>query len=148
MSPFRIPFPQLVRDWQHSNPSKVNEDEKYFVLRDRQQLENLASCVKKCTLVKFPANLSTQSLIQIKLTMKSRGNPKDFSLICLPTKSDMKRNLKQIKSNNRDPVFVEPPLADPNEKERLQLRIQHKKLLKRLRAKRVREKRKKQVSCC
>ncbi|XP_037824147.1 ribonucleases P/MRP protein subunit POP1 [Lucilia sericata] len=145
VSPFRIPFQELVRDWRPPNAcdnNKVNKE--FFVLRERQKLQDLAECVKKCSLFKFPKTLSTQCLIQVKLIMKSRGNPKDFSVICLPTKKDLKRNLKQIKLNNREPVFVEPLLADPNEKERHQLRMQHKKLLKRLRAKRVREKRKKQ----
>ena len=57
----------------------------------------------------------------------------------------MKENLKLIKLNNHEPIYVEPLLADPNEKERQQLRVKHKKLLKRLRSQRVREKRKKQV---
>lgn len=144
VSPFRIPFQQLVRDW--NLPNMADDKKDFFVLRERQKLHDLAECVKKCSLFKFPTNLSTHSLIQIKFTMKSRGNPKDFSLLCLPSKKDLKRNLKQIKLNNQEPVYIEPLLVDPTENERHQLRIQHKKLLKRLRSKRVREKRKKQVS--
>ncbi|KAM7341942.1 POP1 ribonuclease P/MRP subunit [Cochliomyia hominivorax] len=146
VSPFRVPFSHLIRDW--SSPDQFNMDNngsiQFFVLRERQKLQDIADCVKKCSLSKFPKNLSTECLIQLKVIMKSRGNPKDFSILCLPTKKDLKRNLKQIKLNNNEPIYVEPLLADPNEKERHQLRIQHKKLLKRLRARRVREKRKKQ----
>ncbi|TMW43967.1 hypothetical protein DOY81_010949, partial [Sarcophaga bullata] len=115
---------------------------------ERQKLQDLAECVKRCNLLKFPLDLNSNCLIQIKLTMKCRGNPKDFALLCLPSRKDLKRNLKQIKFNNREPVYIEPLLKDPNEKERCNLRIQHKKLLKRLRAQRVREKRKKQETSC
>lgn len=146
VSPFRIPFAQLIRDWSPTSTSNDDKSQEFFVLRELQKLQDLAECVKKCNLFKFPKQLSSQCLIQLKIIMKSRGNPKDFSLICLPSKKDLKRNLKLIKLNNHQPIYMEPLLADPNEKERHQLRVQHKKLLKRLRARRVREKRKKQVS--
>ena len=148
VSPFRIPLQQLLRDWCPTSPdytSDENVSKDFFILRERQKLQDLAECVKRCNLLKFPLELNPNCLVQIKLTMKCRGNPKDFALLCLPSKKDLKRNLKQIKFNNREPVYIEPLLKDPNEKERCHLRLQHKKLLKRLRAQRVREKRKKQV---
>uniref|UniRef100_A0A1A9WK02 Uncharacterized protein n=1 Tax=Glossina brevipalpis TaxID=37001 RepID=A0A1A9WK02_9MUSC len=140
LSPFRVPFSQLVRDWK-SNTTNAND---FYVLRDRSKLKDIVECIKKSNPRIFPSTLTPECLIQLKLNVKRRGNPNNFSLICLPTKKDFKRNLKLIHLRNNDPVFTEPLLSDPNEKERKKLRVQHKKLLKRLRARRIREKRKKQ----
>uniref|UniRef100_A0A1I8P5Q2 Uncharacterized protein n=2 Tax=Stomoxys calcitrans TaxID=35570 RepID=A0A1I8P5Q2_STOCA len=147
VSPFRVPFKQLIRDWDtRVDPMQTVETKEtdFYILRDRTKLQAIADCVKKCTLHKFPQDLEPQCMIQIKLKLKSRGNPGDFSVICLPNKKDFKKNLKQIVQRNHDPIYVEPLLPDPNEKERKRLRLEHKKQLKRLRSRRVREKRKKQ----
>lgn len=73
--------------------------------------------------------------------MSTRGSPDNCSLICLPKPSDLKRNVRKIKSLDTEPVFTEPLRTDPFEKERKQLRSVHLKLLKRLRRRRVRAKR-------
>lgn len=141
LSPFRAPFSELVRDW-NSNTTNAND---FYVLRDRSKLKDVVECIKGLNPAKFPSTLKSECLIQLKLSVKRRGSPNNFSLICLPTRNDFKRNLKRIYLRSNDPVFTERLLSDPNEKERKKLRLQHKKLLKRLRARRIREKRKKQV---
>lgn len=75
--------------------------------------------------------------------MESRGNIKDFAIICLPTKKDLKLYNKKKISNNHNPIS-EPLTFDKNEKIRKEMRRDHIKLLKRLRRRRVRDKRKKQ----
>ncbi|XP_061402542.1 ribonucleases P/MRP protein subunit POP1 [Musca vetustissima] len=145
VSPFRAPFPQLLRDWNTSGSDSDDKKSGFFILRDRSKLQEISECVRKCNLYKFPKDLPTaQCLIQLKISLTSRGNPGDFSLICLPNRKDFKKKCKQIKHRNNEPIYVEPLLADTDEKERKRLRMQHKKLLKRLRGQRVREKRKKQ----
>ncbi|XP_018801055.1 PREDICTED: ribonucleases P/MRP protein subunit POP1 [Bactrocera latifrons] len=142
ISPFRAPFSELVRDWSSSASAQGNTSTQTFhILRDRALLQQLLLHIQgKCKT--FPTEIPENSLIQLHFRMKSRGNLEDYSLICLPTRGDFKRNLKQIKKSNHEPVFSEPLLPDLAERERKQLRHTHKKLLKRLRARRVREKRK------
>ncbi|XP_075167124.1 POP1 ribonuclease P/MRP subunit isoform X2 [Haematobia irritans] len=147
VSPFRVPFKQLIRDWDNESIALVSSESKtkhFYILRDRKKLQDIAECIKKCTLNKFPKDVAAPCMIQLKFILKSRGNPGDFSLVCLPNRKDFKKNFKRIMRRNHDPVYMEPLLPDPNEKERKHLRNEHKKQLKRLRAQRVREKRKKQ----
>lgn len=73
--------------------------------------------------------------------MATRGNVDNCSLICLPKPSDLKRNARQRKALDAEPVYTEPMRSDCNEKERKQLRTTHLLLLKRLRRRRVRAKR-------
>ncbi|KAL9914852.1 ribonucleases P/MRP protein subunit POP1-like [Glossina fuscipes fuscipes] len=141
LSLFRAPFSELVRDWK-SDTTNAND---FYVLRDRSKLTDIVECIKRSNPAKFPSSLKSECLIQLRLSVKRRGSPNNFSLICLPIRNNFKRNLKHISLRSNDPVFTEPLLSDPNEKERKKFRLQHKKLLKRLRARRIREKRKKQV---
>lgn len=145
VSPFRAPFSELLRDWNSSHAAQDNAlTQNFHILRDRALLQKILLHIQgKCKT--FPPEIPSNSLIQLQFCMKSRGNLEDYSLICLPTRDDFKRNLKQIKKSNHEPVFTEPLLPDLAERERKQLRQTHKKLLKRLRARRVREKRKLQV---
>ncbi|XP_017035289.1 ribonucleases P/MRP protein subunit POP1 [Drosophila kikkawai] len=133
-SPFSAPWKHLVRDWSSSSTTS------FYVLRHRQQLEMIDECLKRrrpC----LPASLPEEALIQIHLRLVARGNVKDNALICLPTAADHKQRWHQFKRNEAAPVHVEPALPDLNERERKELRQSHKIQLKRLRARRVREKR-------
>lgn len=67
-----------------------------------------------------------------------------FSIICLPTKSDLRNNVKNVRQFNNAPILSEPTAHDPHEHERKQMRTKHLMLLKRLRRRRVRVKRKEQ----
>lgn len=73
--------------------------------------------------------------------MSTRGSPDNCSIICLPKPSDLKRNVRKIKTLDTEPVYTEPLRNDEHEKERKQLRSVHLKLLKRLRRRRIRAKR-------
>lgn len=155
-SPFKAPFQKLIEEWRNlkKNASNVvtnindNDDDhdnnkSFYVLRERVSLEMLRNILKKNT-GNFP-NLTNECLIQVSIKMKTRGNPGDFALICLPKKNDIKLFYKKKFYKDNTPIYVEPIKKDENEEKRKKLRINHKIYLKRLRAKRVREKKKLQV---
>ncbi|KAH8414928.1 hypothetical protein KR215_011034 [Drosophila sulfurigaster] len=135
VSPFAAPWQQLVRDWREAS------DAAFYVLRDHRLLHSLKQCVLH-GLVDYPAEVPDDSLIQIRLQLHARGQLKANALICLPTPQDWQRQRRQLKRNDLAPVHLEPPLPDANERRRKETRLGHKRLLKRLRARRVREKRK------
>ncbi|XP_017054754.1 ribonucleases P/MRP protein subunit POP1 [Drosophila ficusphila] len=136
-SPFSAPWKHLVRDWRSSpTPASVPP---FYVLRHRQKLEEIAEAVQKRR--PLPEPLPEEALIQIQLRLTSRGRVSDNALICLPTAADYKQRWRQLKQNDQSPVHVEPPQPDLNEQPRKELRQSHKLKLKRLRARRVREKR-------
>ncbi|CAD7005671.1 ribonucleases P/MRP protein subunit POP1 [Ceratitis capitata] len=141
VSPFRAPFAELIRDWATDNTQITVETSNFNILRDRMLLQQLLLHIQGKNKI-FPKDIAENALIQLHFRMKSRGNLSDYSLICLPTRGDFKRNLKKIKKSNHEAIFTEPLLPDMAERERKNLRQTHKKLLKRLRARRVREKRK------
>lgn len=88
--------------------------------------------------------IAENCLIPVSLLMNDRGIANKFSIICLPKKSDLKRNANKLKQFDHSPVYVEPIGRDGNQEKRKHLRMTHLKLLKRLRRRRVRVKRKNQ----
>lgn len=90
------------------------------------------------------ANIDENCLIPVALTMNGRGNANKFSIICLPTKQDLRKNHTNRNEFVNTPVLAEPIAIDANEMARKRLRLNHLTLLKRLRRRRVRVKRKKQ----
>ena len=68
--------------------------------------------------------------------MCGRGKPSDGAIICIPSINDIDNILKN--SNFQGPI--EELHRDDNEEERRNLRIEHKKLLRSLRRKRIKEK--------
>lgn len=134
-SPFKPAFSQLVKEW--------SGNESFYILRDLQLLRQLEA---KTVLPKEILESHGNCLVQICLEMRSRGNPKDLAVICIPKKEDLRKHFKAMHSN--DPVYTEPLKSDPLEDERKTLKASHKKLLKRLRRQRVREKRRKQKTSC
>lgn len=137
VSPFLAPWKHLVRDWRHDSSSPTTDD--FFVLRDRALLQRLDDSLRRQH--PWPEQLPDNCLIQIQLRMQARGHLKDNALICLPTRADWKRRWRQLKHDDQAPVHSEPPQPDLNERLRNELRLNHKRQLKRLRARRVREKR-------
>lgn len=137
VSPFLAPWKHLVRDWRHDSSSPTTDD--FFVLRDRALLQRLDDSLRRQQ--PWPEQLFDNCLIQIQLRMQARGHLKDNALICLPTRADWKRRWRQLKHDDQAPVHSEPPQPDLNERLRNELRLNHKRQLKRLRARRVREKR-------
>lgn len=143
VSPFKCPWSQLIYDW--SSPSSTS----FFVLRDRIVLEKIRQILQKKSsqpqvLSISELNLPDSCLIPVHIIMNTRGNPEDFSIICLPKRLDFKQNSHNRQMHDNESVYTEPLKNDANEKMRKELRKNHLALLKRLRGRRVRIKRRKQ----
>ncbi|XP_017870465.1 PREDICTED: ribonucleases P/MRP protein subunit POP1 [Drosophila arizonae] len=136
VSPFKAPWQSLVRDW---NLSPATPAKSFYVMRNRALLQRLDGCVRHRE--PFPDCPTDNCLVQVALRLHTRGSLESNALICLPSSLDWKRHWRQLKQDNQEPVHTEPLLSDVNERLRKQLRLDHKRLLKRLRARRVREKR-------
>lgn len=138
-SPFKCLWSQLVKEWSNNNSNDVG----FYVLRDSVHLQMIQKSLESCSPINsidFPTNC----LIPINLAMDSRGTLENNSLICLPKPSDLKRDSRNKRNFDSGPVYEEPLKVDENENERKTLRLNHLKLLKRLRRRRVRVKRRKQ----
>uniref|UniRef100_A0A182MKV6 Uncharacterized protein n=1 Tax=Anopheles culicifacies TaxID=139723 RepID=A0A182MKV6_9DIPT len=135
-SPFRCPWTQLVQEWNNAHPST---DRPYFVLRDQEALAKLKLALDRKFNVQS-IGLPPDALVPVLLTLKTRGNPGDNAIICLPNRADFRTNKHNRLSAVHGPVYVEPVRKDPHGAERIVLRAQHLKTLKRLRKRRVREK--------
>lgn len=138
-SPFKCLWTQLVNEWNSNNTI----DDKFYVLREQLHLQNIQKSLDTCRQID-PIDLPTNCLIPVTLTMDTRGTLTNNSLICLPKPSDLKRDSRKKQNFDNEPVFEEPLKDDNNETERKTLRMNHLKLLKRLRRRRVRVKRRKQ----
>jgi ribonuclease P/MRP protein subunit POP1 len=136
-SPFICPFQQLVREW--------NGGDNFHVLRNLTTLRKFDDVLKGRQKIQ-DLNVPAAALIPIYTVMDTRGVPGDNGLICLPTKRDIKNCIAQKYLRNSGPVFVEPLIRDETEQERKSIRMDHKKLLKRLRNRRVRAKRRLQAT--
>uniref|UniRef100_A0A182UDJ4 Uncharacterized protein n=1 Tax=Anopheles melas TaxID=34690 RepID=A0A182UDJ4_9DIPT len=135
-SPFLCPWTQLVQEWNKASDGPLP----FFVLRDQEALAKLRLALER----KFNVHsigLPPAALIPVLLTLKTRGNPGDNALICLPLRTDFRTNRQNRLATVHGPVYVEPAHPDPHGKERTVLRAQHLKTLKRLRNRRVRQKR-------
>lgn len=138
-SPFTCPWPQLIREWcsiPHEN------DPKFYMLRDKCKLNEIEQFLTGRN--KILTNIDENCLIPITLTMNGRGNANKFSIICLPTKQDLRKYQTNRNEFINTPVLTESIATDANEKARKLLRSNHLTLLKRLRRQRVRVKRKQQ----
>ncbi|XP_050080207.1 ribonucleases P/MRP protein subunit POP1 [Anopheles maculipalpis] len=133
-SPFRCPWTQLVREWTPEGTERP-----YFVLRDQEALAKLKLALDR----KFNIHsigLPPDALVPVLLTLKTRGNPGDNAIICLPNRTDFRTNKQNRLASIYSPVYVEPLRKDPHGTERHVLRAQHLRTLKRLRNRRIREK--------
>lgn len=138
-SPFLCRWSQLIADWS-KQPSEIGSSD-FYVLREKQSLAQVQQILQRRVPFSALRLPHPNCLIPVHLKMSTRGNPDNCSLVCLPKASDLKRNQRNIKSLDTEPVYTEPLRTDPHEKERKQLRTVHLKLLKRLRRRRVRAKR-------
>jgi ribonuclease P/MRP protein subunit POP1 len=164
-SPFICSWDVLVNDWSQrtsENAAVLCKTEyqpssssiKFFVLREKKKLEclkavfsslNTKNIKNTCHNVpNFPdlANLFPSStsccLVPVTIYLCGKGRPADCATICLPTEMDVDNISKNL--HHQGPT--EEPHIDEHQAERKEMRTEHKKLLKRLRRKRVREKRK------
>jgi len=85
-------------------------------------------------------------MVPVSLKMDGRGSIGNYSIICLPKKSELRKMITKRKFHDASPIYEEPITTDSKEEERNQLRKKHLLLLKRLRNKRVRIKRQAQES--
>lgn len=133
-SPFCCPWKQLVSEWAGV------EDCNFYVLRELEVLSKIQLALNRKFNFKS-AQTPPSCLIPVYLTMKTRGNPGDNALICLPYRTDFQKNKQHKQGNNFSPIYTEPLCKDLQQKERHRLRRQHLQELKKLRNKRIRKKR-------
>lgn len=130
--------------WQQlidESRTETNNGE-FYVLRNQNKLNH----IKQLLAGKYnrPVDIDENALIPISFVINSRGIANNFSIICLPKKKDFQRNSKHIQRFDNRPAWSEPNGRDENETIRKALRQNHLKVLKRLRRRRVRDKRQKQ----
>lgn len=132
-TPFYHDWELLVGEWC----SKSNS---FFVLRDKRLLQQIKEYVQnfKSRRSSSPTySLPSNSLIPVTVTMLGKGQLAQFSHICVPSQSDVTQLV-------RDKHFTGPfeePHPDSLKQKRKMLRLVHTKDLKRLRRKRIKEKR-------
>ncbi|XP_012231195.2 ribonucleases P/MRP protein subunit POP1 [Linepithema humile] len=138
-SPFFCDWKNLTKDW--------SDVENFYVLRSREHLlllqAGITSPVKK-RYARLPAQVTKSDfqeldkykncLVHVKVSMVGKGSPKEFAIVCMPTRED----LEKFESNKKWSGPVEKRHADPNERSRKILRKSHLMLLKRLRRHRIR----------
>lgn len=132
VSPFLCPWKQLILEW--------GGGENFYVLRNRLKLDKLQRILKGKEYI--DPDLPHSALIPVNLIMNGRGVSTENGIICLPSKRDIKTFLLKKSLRDKGPVFFEPDGIDVDENTRKMMRINHKKLLKRLRNRRVRTKKK------
>lgn len=125
VSPFKCDWNLLVNDWMER---KVDG---FRVLRDIKLLQSINSFVTKNKIAEENINFKQNYIVPVRLKMKQKGCPRQFSVICLPKQADFKI----------EPV--EPKKEDPNQASRKRLRKEHKELLKTLRRRRKQAKKNK-----
>ncbi|PSN54054.1 hypothetical protein C0J52_03083 [Blattella germanica] len=149
-SPFACTWKILVNEWSNissDGESVVDHKEKnsrFFIMRDKKKLESMNIAVnnlkskksKSVASIELDKTISNSCLVHIAFHMHTKGNPSDFAIICLPQDED----INKISKDSSYPGPVEQLHIDEFQEERKQARVEHKKLLKRLRRKRVREK--------
>lgn len=114
----------------------------FYVLRNKHKLNHIEQLLAgKC---KRLVDIEENALIPISFAINGRGMANNFSVICLPKKKDFQRNSEHIQRFDNRPAWCEPIGRDEYETVRKALRQNHLKMLKRLRRRRVRDKRKKQ----
>lgn len=162
-SPFFCCWDALISEWSQKTSENVDvlcktenktHSSKFFVLRERKKLESLKAVVSilntqnikngSQNVPHFPdvidlfQSCKDRCLVPVTIYMCGRGSPTDCAMICLPSQTDADNISKDIRS----PGPTEELHNDEHQMERKELRTEHKKLLKRLRRKRVRERQK------
>lgn len=136
VSPFSCPWKQLISEW--------GGKDNFNVVRNRPKLDefqkvlNLKACLND-------VDVPESALIPVNMIMNGRGVTTENGIICLPSKRDIKTFLLKKSQRDKGPVHFEPDCKDDDENTRKMMRLNHKKLLKRLRNRRVRMKKKLQA---
>lgn len=124
-SPFKCPWNILLRDWSNTN---IND---YFVLRNRNMLKDIQNKIANKSALSAIENGSS-CLIPVYLKLTKKGILHKHAVICLPKPADL-TNIKTL---------FEPPHEDTNQKIRKIKRVEHKRLAKKLKKKRMKLKKK------
>lgn len=153
-SPFKCPWEQLIQEWCTESQSKksVNNQnsseisnlatvQRFFVLRNKNKLRDVEQFLAGRM---QSMDIDENCLIPISITLNGRGNIGKYSIVCLPNNKDLQTNIRNRKQFPKIPSLTEPIGIDHNETKRKLFRLNHLKMLKRLRRQRVRVKRKKQ----
>lgn len=157
-SPFRCRWSQLIDDWSPktanacqqitapASPAITPPSPTFYVLRNRTHLQTCRQALAGQTPLSALDDLphAARCLVPVHLRLQTRGNPDNYALLCLPLAADLRRQRRQLAELDAQPVHTEPMRPDAGEAERKRLRSAHQKLLKRLRARRVRAKRRDQ----
>lgn len=143
-SPFRCRWSQLVDDWSTTTPPTPSQ---FYVLRNRAQLQLCQQAIDRR--LPFAALVSQiphpdRCLIPLAVRQLSRGTLSAGALVCVPRAVDFRRQRQLHAALDAQPLYTEPMRSDAGEPERKRLRLAHLRLLKRLRARRVRTKRRRQ----
>lgn len=140
-TPFHCPWDILSNEWM-SNYKKV------IVLRNIKvlsYLQNLTSILKeKINVDKLKTEFSDfeHCLIPISLTISHKGILKSNSHVCLPTPDDLNKLETESYLGPLEKIH-----KDLNDFKRKVYRLEHKKLLRSLRRKRINEKKKRNTLC-
>ncbi|CAH4032842.1 ribonucleases P/MRP protein subunit POP1 [Pieris brassicae] len=126
LSPFRCPWMILLRDWSSC------ACDNFFILRETNIINELQNCLNRKTpiITSFPNENSC--LVAVYLQTEGKGLIKDHAIICMPNFGDFKSNK----------VLQEPQHEDKNSKIRKEKRLEHRKLLKKIRRAQIKLKKK------
>lgn len=136
-SPFRSVWDTLVEEWFFTEGSSLGPKPKFFVMRDPVALEKFKDSVLRKRIIP-PLNVPQNALIPVYLIFEVGGPFTRNSMICLPTGVDYK-SYRERPRGSALPKIVEPMHADKYKKERKETRRKHLQSLRKLRSRRVRE---------
>lgn len=98
--PFKCPWLEMINGWSE----KLQE--KYFIMRDRQVLNQLKLVLNgKCKVQSI--EWKDDALIGIRIESFGKGNPKRFAMLCIPDENDIEKILnlnlfeESIKSSSK-----------------------------------------------
>lgn len=126
-SPFNWNWHLLLTEWaEYPLPNQ-----QVTILRNSNILKTLQKLINgdKSEDSKLLKSISEYTLIPVRLTTLQRGLIKQLAVICLPLEEDSTNSPPEEKLKN-----------DPNERKRRKMRINHKRVLKRLKQRRKRNK--------
>lgn len=152
-SPFFCEWNLLMKEW--------TDADSFYVLRIREILSTLSSNMSASILQKkeitceetekYNSIVDLDNIVEnkncfvpVRVVVQGKGIPKDFAIICLPSKED----LTKLEENKKWSGSMESFKIDTNEEKRKTLRKNHLAHLKRLRRQRTRAKKKMNYAAC
>ncbi|XP_014226502.1 ribonucleases P/MRP protein subunit POP1 isoform X1 [Trichogramma pretiosum] len=142
-SPFFCEWKLLMKEW--------NGSDDFYIFREKKILRQLSNEIKSSfasqknqrngqveqtvtSIQKLFDNIENKNcFLPVRVVVERKGIPKDFSIICLPSKEDIEMYLKDKDWTGP----IESFKSDSNENKRKNLRIGHQALLRKLRRQRI-----------